>query len=257
MQIEQKKQLEWPLITIVTVVYNAAALIERTMKSVRAQSYPNIEHIIVDGQSRDQTLNVVEKFANPMLRIVSEKDDGIYDAMNKGQELAKGEFVIFLNAGDEFYNGDVLKDMLKGGVDADVYYGNTMIVDELGNELGERRLQPPVHLNWRSLQMGMCVSHQSLLVRKSVCVSYDLQYKISADIDWTIRVLKNAKRAVHTQIIVSKFLLGGVSTSRRKQGLRERFAIMVNHYGWFRTVVNHGLIAFRFVWHRLTRKSMT
>jgi glycosyltransferase involved in cell wall biosynthesis len=255
--MQKESDTHLPLITVITVVYNAASLIERTLKSVKAQTYPNIEHLIVDGLSKDQTLSEVEKYARPMLCVISEKDNGIYDAMNKGQALANGEFILFLNAGDEFYGNDVLENMLKAGFESDVYYGNTMVVDEEGIELGTRRLQPPVRLTWQSLQMGMCVSHQSLLVRKSICVSYDLQYKISADIDWTIRVLKSTKKVVNTKIIVSKFLLGGVSTSRRKQGLNERLAIMVHHYGWFRTAVNHGLIALRFVWHRITRKSMT
>ncbi len=246
-----------PVITIITVVYNASAVVERTMISVAEQSWPHIEHLVVDGLSRDNTLEIVNRFARPELRVISEKDNGIYEAMNKGQAVASGEFVLFLNAGDEFYSKDTLKKIMETGTDEDVYYGNTMVVDENGKELGERRLTPPTQLNWRSLQMGMCVSHQSLLVRKSICVPYNLEYKISSDIDWTIRVLKNAKKVVNTKIYISKFLEGGVSSSQRKQGLSERFEILAKHYGWAKTVFNHGLITIRFVVHKITKSSMT
>ncbi|MBX7050671.1 MAG: glycosyltransferase [Flavobacteriales bacterium] len=245
-----------PVVSIITVVYNASAVIDRTMRSVAAQTWPEIEHIIIDGVSKDDTLEKVAQYLHPNLHVFSEPDKGIYDAMNKGIRRATGDYIIFMNAGDEFYSPDVLQKILSMP-EGDFYYGNTMVVDDHGKELGERRLHPPKNLNWKSLQFGMCVSHQSILVKRSICVSYDLNYKISGDIDWTIRVLKNAKNVIDSGIFVSKFLEGGVSTSKRKQGLKERFAILSHHYGIVRTIFNHMFILLRFIWHKLTRNNMT
>jgi glycosyltransferase involved in cell wall biosynthesis len=94
--MQKESDTHLPLITVITVVYNAASLIERTLKSVKAQTYPNIEHLIVDGLSKDQTLSEVEKYARPMLRVISEKDNGIYDAMNKGPGIGQRRIYSFL-----------------------------------------------------------------------------------------------------------------------------------------------------------------
>lgn len=248
---------EAPLCSIITVVYNAESLVERTMRSVQSQTLHSYEHIIIDGASKDQTLAIVKRFERPQLRVFSQPDKGIYDAMNRGLELAKGAFIIFMNGGDEFFDEHVLKRALEGNEEADFIYGETAVVDEHGHVLGDRRLKPPAKLSWRSLQRGMCVSHQSILVRRELAEPYDLQFKISGDIDWTIRMLRKSKRIVNAHIHISKFLEGGVSASRRKQGLIERFHIMRKHYGLFVTLVNHFLILLRYPVHRLTRRSMT
>ena len=239
------------------MVYNAAGLVERTMKSVASQSWTNLQHVVVDGASGDDTLRVVEKFSRPALKVFSEKDKGIYDAMNKGLDLAEGDYVLFLNAGDELFSATTIEDIMRSESGADVYYGNTAVVDNNGLVLGDRRLSPPEYLDWKSLRHGMLVSHQSMLVRSSIAVKYDLQYRISSDIDWTIRVLKNARKVVNTHIYISKFLEGGVSTSQRKRGLKERFSIMKKHYGIASTLWDHGFIAMRFVRHLFTKKNFT
>src|SRR3989344_1701590 len=148
-----------PKIRIITVVYNAKSLIERTIKSVLSQTYTNIEYIIIDGGSSDGTLEIAEKYQHDIAVILSGKDNGIYDAMNKGLSTATGDFVLFLNAGDELYSTEIISKILSLG-DADVYYGNTAVVNEKGVVIGDRRLSPPEELNWRSLKFGMCVSHQ-------------------------------------------------------------------------------------------------
>ncbi len=248
---------EAPLCSIITVVYNAESLIERTIFSVQKQTLQSFEHIIIDGASTDGTLKVVERYASPTRRVYSERDSGIYDAMNKGLNHARGVFIIFMNAGDEFYDENVLHKAIVGNEDVDFIYGETAVVDEKGNVLGDRRLKPPAVLTWKSLQRGMCVSHQSIFVRRELAEPFDLHYKISGDIDWTIRMLRKSKRIVNARCYVSKFLEGGVSASRRKQGLKERFRIMSKHYGIFTTLFNHLVILLRYPLHRLTRKSMT
>ncbi len=245
-----------PLVTIITVTYQAEALIETTVRSVTDQTYPAIEHILIDGGSSDQTVAKARACMREQHIIVSEPDKGLYDAMNKGLRLATGEFVLFLNAGDVLHTHTTLEHMIDTGSLSDCIYGETRIVDEQGQSLGLRRLHPPQHLTWRSFDMGMCVSHQSLLMRRSIAVPYDLHYAISADIDWCIRCLKQARQTTYCAFVISDFRTGGVSSTRRKQGLVERWKIMQHHYGWGRNVWSHIKIVVRFIWQRITRDSM-
>ena len=245
-----------PKISIITVVYNAKSLIERTINSVLSQTYTNIEYIIIDGGSSDGTLEIAEKYQHDIAVILSGKDNGIYDAMNKGLSTATGDFVLFLNAGDELYSTEIISKILSLG-DADVYYGNTAVVNEKGVVLGDRRLSPPEELNWRSLKFGMCVSHQSFIAKRSLCDKYNLMYAVSADIDWVIQVLKKSNKIVNTKNYISKFLEGGTSNKRRNVALGERFSIMIQHYGFFQTILNHIYILLRYPFHKLSKKSMT
>ena len=246
-----------PKISIITVVYNAAPLIERTIKSVLAQTYTNIEYIIIDGASSDGTLQIIEKYQSKIALTHSGKDNGIYDAMNRGLKDATGDYVLFINAGDELYADYTIAQVFERNPDADVLYGNTAVVDAHGIILGDRRLRPPDILTWKSLKYGMCVSHQSFIAKRELCDAYHLDYKIAADIDWVINVLKQSKEIVNTQQYISKFLEGGTSNTRRKKALLERFSIMVKHYGFFQTVWNHLVILFRYPFHKLTKRSMT
>ncbi len=245
-----------PKISIITVVYNGHSMIERTIKSVIAQSYTNIEFIIIDGGSSDGTLEIAEKYQSKIAVILSGKDNGIYDAMNKGLKIASGDYVLFLNAGDELFSDQTLENIFALGA-ADVYYGNTAVVNGSGIVLGDRRLSPPDVLTWKSLQYGMCVSHQSFIAKRSLCQSYDLKYVISADIDWVIEVLKNSKIIINTHHYISRFLEGGTSNKKMKQALVERFLIMIKHYGFISTVLNHAYILLRYPFHKLSKRSMT
>jgi len=177
--------------------------------------------------------------------------------MNKGLRLATGDYVLFLNAGDELYTTDTIANIFSLSADADIYYGNTAVVDEAGKELGDRRLRPPAQLNWKSLKYGMCVSHQSFIAKRAVCDFYDLDYSISADIDWMINALKKSSKIIYTNNYISKFLKGGISNKRRSKALKERFLIMAKHYGILQTIWNHLFIILRYPFHKITRKSMT
>lgn len=244
-------------ISIVTVVYNGQQLIERTIKSIVNQTYSNIEYIIIDGASTDNTLDIIKPYSSKITKIISEKDKGIYDAMNKGLQLATGEYILFINAGDELYSSTILTQIFSSEINADAYYGNTTVTNENEVLIGDRRLAPPEHLTWKSLQRGMCVSHQSFIAKRSLCEEYNITYRIAADFDWVIRVLKKSEKVVNTRNYVSKFLEGGASQKRQIQGLKERFRIMVKHYGLFATLWNHLYILLRYPIHKLTRKSMT
>ncbi len=244
-------------ISIITVVYNGEKLIERTVKSVLSQTYANIEYLIIDGASKDNTLSVIQPYTSKIKKIVSEKDKGIYDAMNKGLQLATGDYVLFINAGDELFSKDTLHEVFSTEDNADAYYGNTAVTDDNGHQLGDRRLAPPEQLDWKSLKHGMCVSHQSFIAKRSLCSAYNTEYRISADFDWVINVLKKSGNVVNTHKYISKFLAGGASKTHQVQGLRERFKIMVKHYGLIPTLWNHFYILMRYPVHKLTRKSMT
>lgn len=237
-----------PTISIITVVYNAANDLDKTIKSIAAQSYKNIEYIIVDGASTDHTTEVIKAHSNSITKWISEKDNGIYDAMNKGIHLATGDYLWFMNAGDEIAEADTLSKVFNLAQNADIYYGDTIMIDENGNKIGNRRLQPPKNLNWKSFKKGMLVSHQSFIVKRSIVDLYNLKYHFSADFEWCLIALKRATQIINTQLTLSLFLDGGVTKQNIKAGLKERFKIMSQYYGLIPTLYEHLFIAFKFFW---------
>ena len=234
-----------PVVSIITVVYNSEAYIERTIQSVLNQTYPNIEHVILDGASKDNTLQIVKKFEGQIAFWKSEKDSGIYDAMNKAQDLATGDYVMFLNSGDEFSSNSVLSDAFALDSNADVYYGDTQITDIEGKPLRNRTHRPPLKLTWKDFRYGMLVCHQSIIIRKSLSEKYNTTYRIAADIDWAIRSIRNAKKIVNANIPISKFMEGGMSSIHHRKGLEERYKILNTHYGYIPNAFVHIYMVFR------------
>lgn len=231
-----------PKFSIITVTYNAERVLEDTIQSIMTQSYKNLEYIVVDGGSTDGTLALIEKYREHITTVVSEPDHGLYDAMNKGIRLATGDYLCFLNAGDELHEDDTLLRMvhsINGTHLPDVLYGETAIVDSEGHFLRMRRLSAPEVLTWKSFQQGMLVCHQAFFPRRTLAEPYDLHYRFSADFDWCIRILKKAHTAHNTHLTLIDYLNEGMTTRNHKASLRERFHIMVKHYGWFNTVVRH------------------
>ena len=164
--------------------------------------------------------------------------------MNKGIRLATGDYLCFLNAGDKFHDNDILQrivDSLKEGELPDVLYGETAIVDESGNFLHMRRLSTPEELNWKSFKQGMLVCHQAFFVKRELAIQepYLLDYRFSADFDWCIRIMKRAKYLHNTKLTMIDYLNEGMTTQNHKASLKERFRIMVKHYGWISTVLHH------------------
>ena len=185
-----------PKFSIITVTYNAEAVLEDTIQSVISQTYHHVEYIIVDGASKDGTLSIIDRYRDRITRIVSEPDKGLYDAMNKGIRLATGDYLCFLNAGDSFHEDDTLQQMVRsisGNELPDVLYGETELVDKEGHFIRMRRLAAPEVLTWRSFKQGMLVCHQAFFAKASLVEPYDLQYRFSADFDWCIRVMKKAR----------------------------------------------------------------
>lgn len=233
-----------PKFSIITVTYNAEKVLEDTIQSVIFQTYRNVEYIIVDGASKDQTLDIVNKYHNRINKVISEPDKGLYDAMNKGIQLATGDYLCFLNAGDKFHDSDTLQKIvhtLKGQELPDVIYGETAIVDEEGHFLHMRRLSTPAHLNWKSFKQGMLVCHQAFFANRKLAINhlYDLQYRFSADFDWCIHIMKKAKCLHNTRLTLIDYLNEGMTTQNHKASLKERFRIMAKHYGWISTILHH------------------
>lgn len=236
-------------ITIITVTYNAASVLQRTLDSVCTQTYKDIEHLIIDGASKDETVQMAESYkAQVPYKVVirSEPDQGLYDAMNKGLHKATGDYLIFLNAGDALHANDTLETVSQLSSNSPaVIYGDTSIVDSEGRFLHLRRLRPPKQLTWKSFKQGMLVCHQAFYVRTDIAQQedYDLLYRHSADVDWCIRVMKRAEQQhlplVNTNAILADFMEGGNTTQNHRASLKERYQVMCHHYGTIQTILLH------------------
>lgn len=253
-----------PKITVVTVTYNAEQTLERTLQSVASQTYPRVEHLIVDGLSVDGTLSLIQEYAEDNsvcdtpheIQFIREPDSGLYDAMNKAIDNANGDYLVFLNAGDKFHSDDTLERVVETvssvhGNEFDeatwpaVLYGETDIVDDNGVFLRHRRLQTPEVLSWRSFLSGMLVCHQSFYVRTDMArqFHYNLRYRFSGDFDWCIRIMKDAQQQgqslFNTRMVLTDYLSEGMTTKNHRKSLLERFRIMCRHYGCVQTIRQH------------------
>ena len=231
-----------PKFSVITVCYNAEATLEDTIQSVISQTYHHVEYIIVDGASKDRTMDIVNRYRDRIAVVVSEPDKGLYDAMNKGIRLATGDYLCFLNAGDSFHEDDTLQQMVHSIHTLqlpDVLYGETELVDHEGHFLRMRRLQAPEHLTWKSFRQGMLVCHQAFFPRRNLVMPYDLRYRFSADFDWCIKIMKKSKVLHNTHLTLIDYLAEGMTTRNHKASLKERFRIMTHHYGWVSTIAFH------------------
>ena len=238
------------LFTVITVTYNARQTIELTIKSVQEQTYKQIEHIIVDGKSTDGTIELIQQLKDENTQWISEKDNGIYDAMNKASSLSKGSYICYLNAGDTFYEKETVEKLMlsaKENKSPDILYGETVVVDIKGKFLHNRRLKAPSKLTWKSFKQGMLVCHQAFIINRRIFEPYDLSYRFSADVDWCIRLMKDSNSIVNTHLTLIKYLNEGVTTANRKASLKERYTIMSKHYVQFSTFMHHLWFAIRAV----------
>lgn len=248
-------ELNLPTVSIITVVYNGVDLLEGTIQSVLQQTYPNIEYLIIDGASKDGTLEIIKKYDNQIDQWISEPDKGLYDAMNKGIQLATGDYLWFMNCGDHIHEANTVQGMMdQNQNNADIIFGEVLLVDEDRNPLGTRSelttRKLPKSLDWKSLQYGMVVSHQAFLPKRTIAPLY-IGNNLAADIDWVIHCLKKSKLNLNTEMILAEFLLGGVSKQRHQQSLKDRFVVLQKHYGIFPNLWNHFYIGLRAVWHKL------
>lgn len=267
--------------SVITITFNAEACLQRTLDSVLMQSYPYVEHLIVDGASKDNTVAIAEAYAaksKHKVVISSEPDRGLYDAMNKGLQRATGDYIIYMNAGDCFPQPDTLSHVAKAATVTEVstsdsnsqplsagpdsaqpnsafgirqsaipavLYGDTNWTDNDGNYIGKRNHSAPAKLSWRSFKHGMLVCHQAFYARLDIArkFPYDLQYRHSADIDWCIRVMKEAEvqslPLVNVNEVVANYQREGQTTANHKASLKERYRIMCKYYGTPTTILMH------------------
>ena len=252
--------------SIITCTYQAASVLQRTLDSVLHQSYSHLEHIILDGASTDDTVSMVKHYMEENeaqedcihdIIFTSERDNGLYDAMNKGIMKVTGDYLVFLNAGDVFPSPDTLEHIAgcvgEGETLPGVLYGDTDIVDNDGHFVRHRRLCPPQNLTWKSFRYGMVVCHQAFYCRTDIAKRnpYNLHFRFSADVDWCIRVMKDAAqhglslRPVNAVIV--DYLDGGMSVKHHRASLKERFRVMQRHYGLLTTIAFHAWFAMRSV----------
>lgn len=237
-------------VSIITITYNAERWLERTMKSVLAQTCTDYEYIIVDGASKDGTLDIIRRLEPQFegrLSWKSEPDKGLYDAMNKGIVRSDGDFLWFINAGDEIYAPDTLAHIMAAAdAGTDIIYGKACIVNAAGVKVSEHHKPTPPDLQRKHLLNGLVVSHQAILVRRSIAAHYDTAYRICADYDWVVRAVTASRRNAFLNEYLCKFLTEGVSQKQRKRAWMERFRIMRAHFGLLRTLGAHALIALKY-----------
>lgn len=243
-----------PLVSIVTICYNAEEEIAVTAASVASQSFGDYEHVVVDGASTDSTIARARLNGGRRMRIVSEPDNGLYDAMNKGLAMARGKYVLFLNAGDAFHSPHTLKSYARAIADTqpDIIYADTVIVDSSRKFLRPRHLSAPDFLTVRSFSRGMLICHQAFMVRKEIAPKYDLGYRFSADYDWCLKCIRASRpgRRVNLREVAIDYLDNGLTVRNRPASLWERFRIMKKNFGLVRTLAAH----FGFVPRAVARK---
>lgn len=240
-----------PKLSIITITYQAEAYVERTFKSVFEQGCADeIEYIVVDGASIDRTLEIIDTYKSQINQVISEKDKGIYDAMNKGLNLAKGDYVLFLNAGDTFASSTSLKNLLlELAGNPDVLYGEAVFVNNEGKSLGLRsEVTPhrlPSSLSWRDFKNGMLVCHQAFIAKRNITPFFNLTYRLSSDIDWEIQVLKKSRFVLKSKAPICHYLMGGASVQNLKRSWKERYLVLKSHFGFLPNLYNHLVIIAR------------
>lgn len=211
-----------PLVSVVTVVFNDVGNLQRTIESIASQTYGNVEHVIIDGCSEDGTLDIIRNNLS-IDYWLSEKDGGIYDAMNKGVEAATGEWINFMNSGDVFFNASVLSDVFSdtGFCGKDLIYGDVEV--DYG---GFKKIKKAGVIKY--LKQGMQFSHQSLFTARSILVStpFDVSYRTAADYDFVVRAWVEGRSFNYVSIVVSSISSGGVSDVRRISSHQQRVRIL-------------------------------
>ena len=244
-----------PTVSIITITYNAERFLERTINSIVAQQASDFEYIVIDGASTDGTLDIMKRYERHITDWISEPDQGLYDAMNKGLHRATGEYVWFMNAGDELHDSQTLPNLLarmhatnRTAEAADVYYSDALFVRGDGSAVGLRsHVTPhtlPHNLTWQDMALGMKVCHQAFVAKRAIAPDYPTN-NLSADLDWEIRCLKAAKKIEFLPFVLCKYLVGGLSVQQHQRSLIDRFKVLVTHFGLLTTLRNHSRILLR------------
>jgi glycosyltransferase involved in cell wall biosynthesis len=216
-----------PKISIVTITYNNAAELPATIESVIAQTYPNLEYVVIDGASKDNSVEIIRSYSDRIAYWNSDRDKSRYDAMNKGVAAATGEWLLFMNAGDAFYDCEVVNDMFhQNHDDADLVYGD--VLRRYPKE-GIERLVRAKSADALPLQMPCC--HQSVFTRRTLLLAHPFmaQFPISFDHEFMLWAKTSGARFKRLDRVVSIFTKGGASDIERGPGLKEILAIIRLH----------------------------
>lgn len=207
---EGANNVDKPLISIVTICYNTVSVIEYTILSVLNQTYPNLEYIIIDGGSKDGTTDIIHKYKNQLAYFVSEPDNGIYDAMNKGIKHATGKWINFMNAGDVFASDDAVERSLREiDINTKVIYG-----DRIAEYTKASYHEKPAPID--ELSSRFPIFHQSTFIDTSVMkeFGYDTRYKICGDFNFFHKLYKRGSKFQYVEVVISKCdCVSGVSNT--------------------------------------------
>jgi len=220
----KKSYEDKPLISIITVVYNGEKFLEETILSVIHQSYNNVEYIIIDGGSSDGTLDIIKKYEDYIDYWVSERDSGIYDAMNKGIDLASGEWMNFMNAGDIFYDQDTVSNVF---VENENFQNIAVVYGDLIVDYGEfQRFQKAKPL--KGIWKGMVFSHQSCFIRTPVHKNnkYTLNYKITGDFEFFYKLYENNTKFEYIAMTIAIVDVEGLSDTNRVECLKQKYDVV-------------------------------
>ncbi|GHT21796.1 hypothetical protein AGMMS4957_11090 [Bacteroidia bacterium] len=238
-----------PKITIVTVTFNAAAVLEKTMLSVINQTYNAVEYIIVDGGSTDGTIEIIKKHENRLFHWISEPDKGIYNAMNKGIRLATGDWICFMNAGDAFADNTIIQKVVDELDAADIIYGD-ILIENADGAYREKIAKEPCNLH------KMYFSHQSAFAKTALLRQYpfDEQYKICADYKFFKQCAHAHCQFKHVRFPVAVFDMSGISSMQRENARHENVAIIKElDKGWDKFVFLVHLY-FAIYWKKLSSR---
>lgn len=234
-------------VSVITVAFNTVATIGETLDSVRRQMWRPLESVVVDGASTDGTQDIVADYADITGTVVSEQDKGIYDAMNKGIALARGEVLHFLNADDSFASPLVVNEAVRAfqsHADIDLVFGDAVYCSPEGRYLRRYR-----HVNaWNLVYGDLChqvvFSHRRLFDRFG---TFNVDFRINADYDWLLRVFRGGAKAFYLPIAVANFRVGGACSEDVSKTLAERRRVRLNY-------VSAGAYFVGDLAHRATRK---
>lgn len=233
-----------PKISIITVTYNSAPLLEQTLASIAGQSYDNIEFLVIDGKSTDNTSEVLEQYGESIAYCVSEPDAGIYDAMNKGLKAASGDYVLFLNAGDYFCSDSSLENIVSAAPGpVDVLYGDIQLVETNGNMRHHRGLLFS-HENLLKYGTGV-LCHQAILVRREIAPFYNTRYAYKAELNWYFDILQNKPdlSIFHYGEPLVYYFLGGKGYQHFFRNRLEWYMLLMKRFG-IRAVFNRQFLKF-------------
>lgn len=233
---------ENPLITVITVVFNGARYLEQAIQSVINQDYDNIEYIVIDGGSTDGSVDIIRKYGEKIAYWVSEPDQGIFHAMNKGIQKATGDYIGILNADDWYEPGIIRKvavyaemaeklcELMPRSVNVVVYCDYYHYDEELGSDNKVKRYST------REYWKGMSISHQSMFISRRIYKrlgNYDLKYRLAADYDFLLRMMEDHVDLMKIETHGVNFRRGGESTMRMRESIREASRINRQYFGYF------------------------